>query len=312
MNWEPLLTLAVALCCVFAISTAATSLESSVTTDPDEVIDLDTSEIPIGTDSVVSLKSQVQSEGTPDTSQSSSTASSDGAEATQQSKVTGDGTEQTSADGGDGDATASGGTSGSDSEQAAGGGTQTQKQGLGADEETRQGPGTNESLLDRLLSLLAALLDLLRSLAPMLVGLALVALGVRHRDRLVAMLRDRLERWGLLDPASDDAAGEPPTEAAPTNQVSAAWYEFVETLGLGDVRSCAPRECAEVARAEGVDEETIDALTEPFEEVRYGEAPVTEDRRQRARRGLERFRARHDGDRRGTQYRGVGHGGGDR
>ncbi|WP_435363077.1 DUF4129 domain-containing protein [Haloarchaeobius sp. DYHT-AS-18] len=279
MNWESLLTIGVALCCVFAISTAATSLESSVTTDPDEVIDLDETGIPIGTDNAVSLKSQVQSEGTPDTPSSAEPGDGD-----QTTAGSGDG-ERTGADSGAGDR--SGGSDSAD---------QGQDTGLGAGEEQAGGPGTPpQSLLDKLLALLATLLDLLRVLVPAILALGLVALGIRHRDRLGDMLRERLERWGLIDPVVDEEPSEPPTRPDPTNQVSAAWYEFVEALGLGDARACAPRECADAARDEGVDEETIAALTEPFEEVRYGEEPVTDDRRRRARDGLERFRARHGG-----------------
>ncbi|WP_435317335.1 DUF4129 domain-containing protein [Haloarchaeobius sp. TZWSO28] len=291
MNWESLLTIGVALCCVFAISTAATSLESSVTTDPDEVIDLDETGIPIGTDNAVSLKSQVQSEGTPDTS--SSADPGDG-QVEESSAEPGDG-DQTTAGSGDGERTGADSGAG-DRSGGSDSANQGQDTGPGAGEEQAGGPGTPpQSLLDKLLALLAALLDLLRALVPAIVALGLVALGIRHRDRLGDMLRERLERWGLIDPVVDEEPSEPPTRPDPTNQVSAAWYEFVEALGLGDARACAPRECADAARDEGVDEETIAALTEPFEEVRYGEEPVTDDRRRRARDGLERFRARHGG-----------------
>ncbi|WP_267642388.1 DUF4129 domain-containing protein [Haloarchaeobius amylolyticus] len=303
MNWESLLTVAVALCCVFAISTAATSLESSVTTDPDEVIDLDETGIPIGTDSAVSLKSQVQSEGTPNaTSTGGGTRDgdqgTDGSEGTDGESVSaGEGEQTTVVAGGqsepdsrerDGD-----GDPGDGEESDSGGsaaGTPTQATGPGAGQEQGLGPGeSTTSLLERLL---AALLALLRRLAPALLALGLLALAFRYRDRLGALLRDRLERWGVIDPGTEESS-DPPPAPAPRNQVSEAWYEFVEALGLGDVRSRAPRECAAVARAQGVDEETVDAITEPFEAVRYGQEPVTEARRERARDGLRRFRANH-------------------
>jgi hypothetical protein len=107
-------------------------------------------------------------------------------------------------------------------------------------------------------------------------------------------LRERLERWGFIEPAAVGSE-RPATYPAPKNAVSKAWYEFADALGFGDDRSYTPRECAEAARNAGVDEETIDAVTVPFEEVRYGEAPVTEERERRARDGLERFLARHRG-----------------
>lgn len=295
MNRESVATVVVCVTCLLAVSTAASTLDSSVTTDPDEVIDLDSESLPVGTDGAESLKSQVQSEGTDgetgtggdDGEQSSAAANGrpGSGDAAGRAAEPGAG-EAERAGSGDGSAEAGGSNDGS-----------TQSGGSGSGEQQAAG-GPVESLLDRLLELLQAFLDALVRFVPVALALGVLALAVRHRDRLRAAVRDRLEAWGLVDGPGEERARAPRAPAAPTNDVAEAWYEFVDALGLGDVRSRAPRECAARARAEGVDDAVVEDVTEPFEEVTYAHRPVTESRKERARSALERFRSQYDGGRR--------------
>ncbi|MFC6955397.1 DUF4129 domain-containing protein [Halorubellus litoreus] len=297
MNWESVATVAVCVACLFAVSTAATTMESTVTTNPDDVIDIDSSELPIGSESAVEVKSQVQSEGGPG-DDGGGQQQSDGGQAAESGSGSGDSTarsagesEQSSASGGDGGEGSGGDASGDEQESASSGGASG----------SSSAPSVVRSLLDRLVDVLQWLLGVLGSLLPVAALVTAVALAVRYRDALRAAIRARLADWGLVDSAaSEDVGGSATsvrTEPAPETDVAAAWYEFVEALGLGDVRSAAPHECAERAREAGVDASVVEDVNEPFEEVQYGRAPETEERRRRARNGLERFRAQYDGGR---------------
>ena len=64
-----------------------------------------------------------------------------------------------------------------------------------------------------------------------------------------------------------------------------------ERLDLDDRTHLTPRECAAAARDRGADDETVRDLTALFEEVRYGNARVTDERRERAERTVERLRS---------------------
>jgi hypothetical protein len=160
---------------------------------------------------------------------------------------------------------------------------------------------------------LLAWLSRLPLLPAALLGI-LAVLGYRYRDRLLAAL------------SPDDgrkATGEPPV---PQNEVVAAWLAFrallagddrtVETMiddgeagrtteGGGrdaapatdggnaepiienrDVETMTAVECARAAVDAGLDPDAVEALRQTFEEVRYGGAPPTDERVQRARGAL--------------------------
>lgn len=89
------------------------------------------------------------------------------------------------------------------------------------------------------------------------------------------------------------SATEPPHE----NDVYLAWWEMTNALEVGDPASCTPGEFAEAAVAAGLDPTDVDTLTTHFEEVRYGDAPVTDDRREVVATALERIERRlHERD----------------
>lgn len=57
----------VGVCCIVALGVSATTLESSLSTSPDDVIDLDYDELPIGQESLADAKKQAIQKGKPDT-----------------------------------------------------------------------------------------------------------------------------------------------------------------------------------------------------------------------------------------------------
>ena len=273
MNGDRIASTALALCCLFALGTSAATLDASVDTTPDDVIDLDYASLPLPSDELGSLKEQVQSN--PDEQGDPSTQS-----------------QRSSADGGDrkDGASRAGSLSGGSSDQSGDQSAPKKQSGMG--------PGQHPappSLLDRLLALLSALLDLLVTLLPAFLLLGSVVAGVRYRRRLATALDAVLDRFGL----GGGIANGPPTGdgsvPAPSNDVERAWYEMVRRLDLADDRATTPRQVADAAVGAGVDPAVVAQVTDAFEEVRYGGAPVTEERRDRARRGIEQFRAQHRG-----------------
>ena len=266
MDRDAVAALLVGLVCVAGIGMAAGGLQSAVQTTPDDAIDIDASTVPLGSGQMQAYKDRLQGGDESD-------ASGEAAAAEQQAGAG----EQSKPDASD-RSSGSANTGQRDSGAATGG--STDEPGAGT------GPGVR-SLLDRLLALLRALLDLLLSLLPALVGLAAVAVAVWRRDRLLALLRDRLGDEERPEPSSERTVGH----AEPSNEVARAWHEMVSLVGVDDRGTMTPRECADRAVEGGVDPDAVAAVTEPFEEVRYGDAPPSADRRDRARQGLQRVRA---------------------
>ena len=60
MNADRVVALVVVLACIVAMGVSATTLESSLSSDPDEVIDLDFENVPFGNDQAQSIKKEVQ------------------------------------------------------------------------------------------------------------------------------------------------------------------------------------------------------------------------------------------------------------
>ncbi|WP_440010606.1 DUF4129 domain-containing protein [Halomicrococcus sp. SG-WS-1] len=233
MNTDGLLTVGIALCCVFALGTAASTLGSSVSTDPDEVVDADEQPLPIEPDTAGDLKRQAQSKQ----SQAASAGSDD-----RDSSASADQQDSASA----------------------------------SANANRQRRSSVSSLLDDLIALLRWLLEQLRLALALVAFAAGVVVGVRIRGRLLASTAD-----------ADGATSDRPTAPDPSNEVERAWWAMVDAVGVEDARTKTPRECADAAVAAGADDDAVAALTRTFEAVRYGGAPVTDDRANRARRSAE-------------------------
>lgn len=66
MTADRLLPVLVGVCCILALGVSATTLESSLSTSPDDVINLDYDELPIGKESLANAKEQATQKGKPD------------------------------------------------------------------------------------------------------------------------------------------------------------------------------------------------------------------------------------------------------
>jgi len=92
------------------------------------------------------------------------------------------------------------------------------------------------------------------------------------------------------------AAADSPTAA--DNAIYRAWAEMVALLDAPDPQSGTPRQFAAAAIEAGMDPDDVAILTRTFEEVRYGGASLSEERRERATTALRRIEAAHaDADR---------------
>ncbi|WP_224449144.1 DUF4129 domain-containing protein [Haloprofundus salilacus] len=267
MNRDGLLAIAVAVCCLFSLGTAAGTLDSSVQTDPDDVIDLDSSMLPIGSEQADELKQQVA-----DPSQSGDAEASADSESS------------------DSDAGWEQAEEILEAERQEAQQEQQQQQEQQSQSQSESGTGDSvpeePSLWERLLAFLEAML-------PFAVLFGLLVAAYTYRDRLAALVG----RWF---PTSDDGSSttdEPVGDPKPKDDVSAAWCEMLASVGLERETKLTPRERGEKVAERGEDAEAVWGLTSLYENVRYGGAAVTDERRQRARDYLRRFRGNSGGDR---------------
>jgi hypothetical protein len=249
MNADRVVTLGLLLAAVVAIGVSATTLESSLSSEPDEVIDVEYEDLPIGQDFARNAREEAEANG--------------------------DGTDQRS----DQQQSASGQSGGSD-----GGGAGASGASAGAASDDSE----ERSLLDRLLALLSALLPVALALAAIL---ALVALGRRYGDRLLAVARAFLP-----DDDAESTASGADRVPTPRNDVERAWLSMLERAGVSHPRRMTPAECASAAVDAGLDPEGVDRLRTTFERVRYGGRDATDEERRRARESLRRMGIGPGGD----------------
>lgn len=245
--------LAVALLAVTAIGVSATTYDSTVETDANDVIDLDYDQVPIGQDHASAVVDRVeQSQDDQD------------AEPVDSQSNTDETRESSGADSADGSADAR--SSQSEREDQTGG-------------HASQDGGNQETASDSWFELLVTLLVVAGFLAGVT---AIVQYGPRLHDHI-----SRSESVPVPDTPggdTDEWPGRPPA-----NAVDHAWAVMVEHLDLASPTTRTPNECATAAIEAGLDRETVEALTEAFVEVRYGEQPVTERRERIARQSRQRF-----------------------
>ena len=287
MDRSGLTALAVALLCVASLGVAATTLESTLTTDPDEEIDIDWDRLPIGQDEAVAIQEQMgdgadDGDDTSDAAESDDPAADDSEEdgAPSGGEEGEDEADTHETDGSDGD----GGTEdveadGSQDAEADGG----EDEGIGLGMGTAAGP---PSLLAILLALLAALLRLLLVLAVLL---AVAALVYRYREEIMALLSDEETATPDPEPPAEDRRWPP---AGPSNAVERAWLELVRLADPERPATMTATECAAAARESGLDPTAVDEITTAFERTRYGGVPP-EREEPRATGALERLREGH-------------------
>jgi hypothetical protein len=80
-----------------------------------------------------------------------------------------------------------------------------------------------------------------------------------------------------------------PTDGSERDPVTAAWLSMARELDGpdGPAGTATPREYAGRAKRAGYDPEAVEGLTAAFEAVRYGDEPLTPERRRAARAGHE-------------------------
>lgn len=273
MNRRSYVTVLLAVCCIGAVGISSTTLNSSLSQNPDDVVELDYSKLPIGEDEGKSLKGALQNdEGEPGTG-----GSGEKSDAESSNPQSSDSSQSSSS---------SAQSSQSDSESSGSDGS------TGA--SNSDGPGQNAG---GTLSLLDRLLQLLKQLLPFLLLLVALALAYRYRRELLALLAVLFDRVSGSTEDRRSSAFDWPSER-PSTEVHQAWLSMVDRIDIDRPWTRTPDECADAARGANLDPTAVEMLTAVFEEVRYGGKPVTDERRRRAREGLDRLdgiSARGDG-----------------
>lgn len=258
--------LLVALLCVTAIGVSATTLDSTLTTDPDEEIDPDYELLPIGQDEAFDLQQQLEGDAEPSDTDETEPTPGEGDETTEPEESSEQADEESAPDG----------------DEGGDGGSSDAGTGSGTEVGTGTGPATPD-LLDRLLALLLAAL---RVLVPLLAILTLVALAVRYRDRLAAVLAGLLADDEPVETRADPVETWP--VASPSNPVDRAWLAMARQVDPDRPAVMTPSEFAAAAVDAGLDAEGVSAITEAFERVHYGGRPPSAER-ERAEAGLRRL-----------------------
>lgn len=290
MELENVLSVGLAVCLLFALGASSNALGDAVSTEPDEVIDVDYASLPFSEDEAGELRDAVTGEGQEGPSTEEGT--------TGPRVVPGEGGESempdpnSDDDGGGEQLTEGGGDERQEVPRDEGGEPQDDLGANQNDDGQQEAPGDelgNEgSTGDQQQSLLDKLLALLGQLLPFVLLLAAVALLYLFRRRLFAL-------FGSDAPEAVEQRQPVTYTADPEDEVSAAWYEMVRTLGLDQDISKTPRECERAARESGADPSLARTLTDLYEQVRYAGEPVTEERSRRARETLEQFKRQYGG-----------------
>lgn len=102
-----------------------------------------------------------------------------------------------------------------------------------------------------------------------------------------------LEAVGRVAGSAADRVETAATPRAADNAIYRAWSEMVALLGAPDPQSGTPRQFEAAAVESGMDPEDVHVLTRTFEEVRYGDAALSPERRERATAALRRIERTH-------------------
>lgn len=275
MNRDSYITLVLAVCCIGAAGVSATTLNTTLEQRPDDVVDIDFSKLPIGEDQGEAAKGALESEGNEKSVVAKEAGQGDAKADKQASDQEGESSSKSDQQE-DGSAESAAKNDGS---QSSGSKDSNAQSGVGEGKGT--GTGGEPSLLDRLLDLLMALL-------PLLLLVLALALAYRYRYHLLALA---LAIKGFLfgDEVASSSSATAWPDRTPSNEIHRAWLSMVSATGIDDPHRRTPSECAAAAIDEGYDPGAVQTVTETFEEVRYGGKPVTDERRERARKGLDRI-----------------------
>ncbi|GAA0233331.1 DUF4129 domain-containing protein [Halobaculum roseum] len=260
----------IAVMAIAALGVTATSLESTLTTDPDEEINPDWDRLPIGEGDAADIKQEIaDGDGEREADRVAADADGEGAE----DVGAGDETiEESSA--GDGPA---------ESSNAAADQSNAEPDGGDAGLDSATAPVAGElTFLDRLLALLATVL---RLLWPLVALLAVGAICYRYRETLLGLLGGGSGAESTSESASEAEAWPGVT---PSNVVDRAWVTLVQRVNPDRPETITTAECARLARERNLDTGAVESIATAFERVHYGGASVAEEEA-RAREGIRRL-----------------------
>lgn len=248
---DMLVSVAVGLLCIAAVGMSATTLDSSVSTEPDDIISHE--QFPISREDAAELKREVKSDGTNDQQ------GNDQQSEQSQKKVASE----------NGDKEANKQTDGQ---------SQTRKQ-----PEQKQ---VNEQVSVQKESLIDRLIDFLKKWGPILLVVALVVgLAYRYRERLLALAAALVPQGSDSD--DDSGPDRPWKDVDPRDEISRAWLAIARRTNVDSPRAKTTSEYADAAVEQGLDPDAVETVTREFEEVRYRGAEVTEERERRAKESRE-------------------------
>ena len=273
MNGQRVIAVALLVASLFVLGTLSASLDATVTSTPNDAIDVDKESLPFVGDGASQIADSYEA-GSGDAPERNVGSAGEGSSSGGGGEPPGD---AGSNDPADDQSQSASGQAGDSAEGASGKEGQQGSQGAGQ-KQGGQGSGLTDSLWDLLGRLLIVLLTILALLAL----LAAAVFVARRREAILARLRAFAERHGLLpadDRATDVAADG---EAAASNVVERAWGVMVQASGAAPPPSDTPRECARAVMATGADREPVEALTDMYERVRYGDGSITPDDASRA------------------------------
>lgn len=95
------------------------------------------------------------------------------------------------------------------------------------------------------------------------------------------------------------------TATVADNAIYTTWSEMVALLDVSDPQSGTPRQFARAATEAGMDPDDVTVLTRAFEDVRYGDAELSEDRREQVAAAFRRIETAHDDDANDAQWDGA-------
>lgn len=279
MNREHLTLAVVALACFSAVGTSATTLSSSVGTDPDEAVDPDYDALPVEREDAVEAQRLIaEDRGDGDAAVPTGTPAGRAGSAPEEGA---DGSTQGTVDADSGDPNV--GAADRDATPTAA--------GADSGDSTASGSSFTDGLQGTLGLLGEAVESLLATLLWVLFAAAVAALAAHYRDVLGPDDRPATDggprhgrRVTVTEPASDE------------NAVYAAWDALVRDLDLPDAESATAAECADRATEQGYDPAAVRDLRRAFEAVRYGDRPVTEARREAVQAACERLDIGGGGD----------------
>ena len=261
MNRSRLLPALIALLAITSLSVASTTLETSLTTDPDDEINPDWDSLPIGPDEAAAIQESIEGGGGSDGSGGSTETDLDSGDT-----------------GGGADGMPGGEVGEGDNGDAAGGLEAGNGVGSGSADGTGSA-GEERSLFDRLIALLSLLF---RLLLPIVAILAVAALAYRYRGALA----DFLGRDSRTAPGTEPRPASVPWPGKkPEHDVDRAWVEVIRRLNPDRPETTTPDEARALARVRGVDREAVESIVSAFERVHYGGRSVDAEI-DRARDGL--------------------------